>query len=183
MSRHLSISLLLAAVAVSCGTAANLDSSSQSADHDDEITVGYGSVSRSAQAFSVSEAMVDDAERATYKDIFDYLRGKVAGVEVTENANGGTPKIIVRGSKNVWGNDPDPLFLLDGQMIPDPSVIRPEEVYSVQVLKDAAASAYGSRSSNGVIMFKTVFAHEKEVQEAEMRRAEKEAKKAAKKKK
>ncbi|MCQ2146194.1 MAG: TonB-dependent receptor plug domain-containing protein [Bacteroidales bacterium] len=181
MFRNILLSLSFASlVLVSCGSAANVASSADNSD-DDTMTVGYGSVSKNAQAFSVSETVATDMERDMFKDIFDYLRSKVPGVQVGESADGGIPKILVRGQKDVWGNDPNPLFVLDEQIVPDPTIIRPEQIYSVQVLKDAAASAYGSKSNNGVIIFKTIFAHEKEVQEAEQRRAEKAAKKAARK--
>lgn len=181
MLKNILLSLSLAsAVLVSCGPTASMGAGSNSYD-DESMTVGYGSVSKNAQAFSVSEAIATDMERDSFKDIFDYLRTKVPGVQVSDNSEGGVPRILVRGQKDVWGNDPNPLFVLDEQIVPDPTIIRPEQVYSVQVLKDAAASAYGSKSNNGVIIFKTIYAHEKEVQEAEMRKAEKEAKKAARK--
>lgn len=181
MVKNLFLSASLAVLfLVSCGPAATMASSGNDSDVE-SVSIGYGSVSKNSQAFSVSEAIATDMERDTFKDIFDYLRNRVPGVQVSESSDGGVPRILVRGQKDVWGNDPNPLFVLDDQVVPDPTIIRPEQVYSVQVLKDAAASAYGSKSNNGVIIFKTIYAHEKEVQEAELRKAEKEARKAAKK--
>jgi len=150
-------------------------------DSDEEtLTAGYGGVSRKANAFSASEVESIETD-ANFSNIYDYLRNKVPGVYVSQSSDGGTPSIEVRGQKSIFDSN-EPLILLDGAEWPDVSTIRPEDIHSVRVLKGAAASEYGSRGGNGVIMFKTIFAHETEMREAEARKAEKQAKKAARKK-
>ena len=128
-------------------------------------------------AYTVSEATVSEAEAEMFDNVFDYLRNKVPGVEVANTtAYGDVPHIQIRGRRMINEADQgEPLFILDGVEYPDIQNIRPEEIHSVQVLKDAAASAYGSRGANGVIMFKTKFMFEKEERERLEKKAAREA--------
>jgi len=115
------------------------------------------------------------AEEQVYRDIFSFLRSKVPGVEVGNTSGGGErPHIQIRGNRSILGNEGEPLFVVDGVEFPQIEIIRPDEVYSVQVLKDSAASSYGSRGANGVIVITTKVAHEA----AERERAERKAAKA-----
>jgi len=176
---------LAAAVAVSCGSAKVATESFKKTNVDSEdLNIGYGTVSKNANAFSVSEAKMSDAEATIYNDMYDYLRNKVPGVEVENGTGAGsTPKITVRGEKTIGlGVEQDPLFILDGETIQDINMILPNDVYSVQVLKGAAASSYGSRSANGVILITSKFAHDTAIREAEAKKAARLEKKANKKK-
>lgn len=169
---YVSLPLLLAA----CGTPGNV-ALSRDGNAQEEVDVGFGKVSRNSQAYSVAETTVSEAQENTYRDIFDYLRNNLPGVEVSQTVSAGeVPHIQVRGQRTI---NPDsqgePLFLLDGVEYPNIQTIRPEEIHSVQVLKDGAASAYGSRGANGVIMFKTKFAYEAEQAEIARKRAERRA--------
>ena len=81
--------------------------------------------------------------------MYEYLRGRVAGVMVTpEN------KILVRGVNSINAST-DPLILVDGVETTDLSVINPADVSSVDVIKDGSASIYGMRGANGVILITT----------------------------
>jgi TonB-dependent SusC/RagA subfamily outer membrane receptor len=89
-----------------------------------------------------------------YTDIFQYMQGRVPGVNITGN------KVIIRGISTLYGST-DPLFLLDGIPI-DPSsvsMINPEDIAIIEILKGPEASIYGSRGANGVIAFYTKRGH------------------------
>jgi TonB-dependent SusC/RagA subfamily outer membrane receptor len=90
---------------------------------------------------------VDMKNAETYSDIYEYLRGKVPGVEIVGTS------IRIRGI-NTTGNT-DALIILDGMEVSDISDINPSDVKSVEVLKDAASTFYGMRGANGVVIIKT----------------------------
>jgi TonB-dependent SusC/RagA subfamily outer membrane receptor len=130
------------------------------------MDVGYGSVSREDNAMTVSEVKMTEMEENVYNDIFSYLRNKVPGVEVGNTSGAGDrPHIQIRGTRSILGDDGEPLFVVDGVEFPQVETIRPDEIYSVQVLKDSAASSYGSRGVNGVIVITTKTAHDAEERE------------------
>jgi len=90
---------------------------------------------------------VDMKNAETYTNIYDYLRGRIPGVEIVGTS------IRIRGI-NTTGNT-DALIILDGMEVSDISDINPLDVKSVEVLKDAAATMYGVRGANGVVIIKT----------------------------
>lgn len=114
----------------------------------DEVDMGYGNVSKESVTTSVSDVKVGSQEGTTYSNMYEYLRGRVAGVEVRGS------KILIRGTGSI-NSSTDPLILLDGVAIEDLSIVNPAEVESVEVLKDTSASIYGVRGANGVIQIKT----------------------------
>jgi TonB-dependent SusC/RagA subfamily outer membrane receptor len=96
----------------------------------------------------VSGAMVmdrNDARYATYQTIYDMIRGRFAGVEVS----GKSIKVIGASSLNV---STEPLFVVDGVIVSSIDDISPQTVKSIEVLKGPDATAYGIRGSNGVIL-------------------------------
>jgi TonB-dependent SusC/RagA subfamily outer membrane receptor len=169
--KHFLVLYPLLAVIVSCGTA------KEAAVFDrGEMNVGYMNESRENNALTVSEVRVTGAEEQIFKDIFEYLRNKVPGVEVGNTSGAGDrPHVQIRGNRSITGNEGEPLFIVDGVEYPQIENIRPEEVYSVQVLKDSGASSYGSRGANGVISITTKVAHEAEERERAARKAERAA--------
>jgi TonB-dependent SusC/RagA subfamily outer membrane receptor len=87
-----------------------------------------------------------------YRDIYDYLRGKVPGVSIdSEN------RIIIRGYNTIYGNR-NPLFILNGNQVEQEvfSNIVPTDIKYVKILKGTETSAYGSRGANGVIIVQTL---------------------------
>lgn len=80
-----------------------------------------------------------------YQDIYDMIRGRVAGVEVSGKS------IRIRGSNSLNVSN-DPLFVVDGVIVKTIDDIAPETVKSIEVLKGPDASVYGTRGSNGVIL-------------------------------
>lgn len=124
---------------------------------DEVVVIGYGAVKKADLAGSV--AVLDNKN---FKDqpvtrVADALQGRVAGVQV-ENSGvpGGSVKIRVRGSGSVNKSN-DPLYVVDG-IVRESGLdgINPEDIKSMQVLKDASSTAiYGSRGSNGVVLITT----------------------------
>ena len=159
------------AIVYSCGTA-NRVASTQT--DEDTIDMGYSSASRNSNAFTVSEVTMTQAEEQVYNNIFDYLRNKVPGVEVSNTqAASDRPHIQIRGNRSILGNEGEPLFLVDGLEFPQIEILKPDEIHSVRVLKDSAASSYGSKGANGVILITTKIAYEAAQREREERKASK----------
>ena len=127
------------------------------------VVIGYGTVKKSDLTGSVSVVNTDDIKNAPLPGIDQYIQGKAAGVAVTRN--GGSPGagvvVRVRGT-STFGNS-QPLYVIDG--LPrlgttsgnNPlNEINPQDIESIEVLKDASATAiYGAQGANGVIMITT----------------------------
>jgi TonB-dependent SusC/RagA subfamily outer membrane receptor len=124
----------------------------------DQVEVGYGAQSSRDVTGAVAGADADKLMANSPRTVSDMLVGRFAGVEVRRTANGGT-SIRIRGSRSFKANQ-EPLLVLDGmpqhngsQSLMD---LDPHEIKSIEVLKDASASAvYGSRGANGVILIAT----------------------------
>ena len=135
--------LLSVALAVGCGPTV------QTPREDTQVNVGYGTVSKSGLTQSVSTVEVKENEMQNYRDIYEYLEGRVAGVEVTYDK-----RIVIRGVNTVNGSS-DPLILVDGQEWQDISALNPNDIKSIDVLKGSSTAIYGVRGSNGVILITT----------------------------
>ncbi|GAB3360638.1 TonB-dependent receptor [Arachidicoccus ginsenosidivorans] len=127
-------------------------------DLNDVVVIGYGSVEK--KNLTTAVASVDAkklTEQSSTTNIIQGLQGKVAGVSIFQNSGkpGGSPTIRIRGTGSINASN-DPLYVIDGIVGADPNTIDPNIVASVDVLKDAAASAiYGARGANGVVIITT----------------------------
>ena len=123
----------------------------------DVVVVGYGTQSRKTLTTSISKVDGDKLVDAPVANVGDALKGKVSGLRVaTSNTLAGeSPRFLIRGGSSITlGNDP--IFIVDGALRDDISGINPNDIESMEVLKDAAsASIYGARASNGVILITT----------------------------
>jgi TonB-dependent SusC/RagA subfamily outer membrane receptor len=120
---------------------------------EEKVNVGYGKTKKKDLVTAVSSVDVN-GNAPIITDIGEFLMGKVPGLVVTKI--GSSYRLNVRGATTVSGASIDPLVLLDGVEIDDISVINPNDVASVEVLKDAAAAAvYGSRGACGVVLITT----------------------------
>lgn len=125
----------------------------------DSVAVGYGRQDKRDLTGSISSLSGDVANRSSPITLADMLDGRFAGVEVRRLANGGL-SVRIRGQRTFKG-DAEPLYVVDG--VPQhPGLngvftdIDPRDVKSIEVLKDAGATAvYGSRGANGVILIST----------------------------
>ena len=123
----------------------------------DEIVItGYGSQSRAKLTTSVAKLDTQILETSTRSNAATALQGTIAGLRVTNTTGqpGSTPQIVLRGGTNFNGTG-SPLILVDG--IPSSFyALNSDDIESIEVLKDAAATAiYGARSANGVILITT----------------------------
>lgn len=166
-------------VVASCGSAKKVANEGKNPNPKDEvIDVGYGSTTRQDLGFAVNKVTVDETAVSSYQSIFDYLRSRVPGIEVNSN---GTIKI--RGQQALMGPS-EALVVVDGVICNNINTINPNQIHSVQVLKDGGSTAiYGNRGGNGVILITTKMAYQQEQERIAKRKAEKEARKAAKKNK
>jgi len=121
------------------------------------VVVGYGTLKRSDVTGTVATVDAKSLQEVPATNVFQQLQGKVAGLDVTYNANG-TTSITIRGNRTISNPGADgPLIVLDGSPYgQDINTINPNDIKSVDVLKGASATAiYGSRGSGGVILITT----------------------------
>ena len=135
---------LLTALLAACGISTFVPSD------DDSVNVGYGQQSRDKVTNSVSNLKVRKHDAQTYTDMYEYLRGRVPGLQVTSDK-----RIIIRGI-GTNSDSFDPLILVDGVETTDRSSINPSDVQSVDVIKDGTSAIYGMQGANGVIIIKTI---------------------------
>ena len=109
------------------------------------VNVGYGSQKRKSVTSSVGKVDGTENRFASYNSIYDMLRGEIPGVDVVGHS------ITIRGASTAAGNT-EPMFVVDGTPVNSIDGILPQEVRSIDVLKGSAASIYGTRGTNGVIL-------------------------------
>jgi TonB-linked SusC/RagA family outer membrane protein len=121
---------------------------------DEVVVVGYGTTKKSKLIASVSKLDNKFLETGIRANPAQALSGTIAGLRVVNGSGrpGSLPNIVLRGGTNFNGTG-SPLIIMDGQIRGSLSDINPEEIASMEVLKDASATAiYGARASNGVIL-------------------------------
>lgn len=122
------------------------------------VVIGYGSVQRSDLTGSVASVQSDDINAFPSTNVLQALTGRTPGVEVLQNtgAPGAGISIRIRGTNSIQGGN-DPLFVVDGFPVSgNPTNLNNSDIESVEVLKDASATAiYGSRGANGVVLITT----------------------------
>ncbi len=115
-----------------------------------KVALTYSEENQEYVARSVPNLKPDsDKNLSNYITIFDYIRGRVAGVTVSQGN-----QIRIRGVNSLVGSG-EPLFVVDGSPVNSIDNILPVNVQKIRVLKGPAASIYGSRGSNGVIVIST----------------------------
>ena len=126
---------------------------------DEVVVVGYGEQSRETLTSSVSKLDTKTLENVPFANASTALQGTISGVRVQQTSGqpGAVPRVILRGGASI--NDPDgatPLYIVDGVQRQDLAGVNAANIESIQVLKDAAATAiYGARASNGVVIVET----------------------------
>ena len=123
------------------------------------VVIGYGTVKKKDLTGSVSKVNISDLEKAPVKSFDEALAGRVAGVQVSsvDGQPGASVSISIRGSNSLT-QDNSPLYIVDGFPMENPNnnILNPAEIESMEVLKDASATAiYGARGANGVIIIAT----------------------------
>ena len=123
---------------------------------DEVVVVGYGISKKSDITGAVASVKGDLLSKQPVGDVGQALQGRLAGVSVTAQSGspGAAPTIRIRGIGTV--NDSEPLYVVDGMSVSSIAYLNPNDITSIEVLKDASASAiYGSRGANGVVLITT----------------------------
>ncbi|HJT74618.1 MAG TPA: SusC/RagA family TonB-linked outer membrane protein, partial [Chitinophaga sp.] len=121
------------------------------------VVVGYGEQRKGTLTNSITSISSKSFEDQPVNRLDQVLQGRAAGVQVTNAAGspGGSVRIRIRGANSING-DNGPLYVVDGFVGAEFFAINPDDIESIQVLKDASATAiYGSRGANGVIIVTT----------------------------
>ncbi|GGH76275.1 SusC/RagA family TonB-linked outer membrane protein [Filimonas zeae] len=126
-------------------------------DLNDVVVVGYGKASRKTLTSSISSVKGGDLNRGPISDVGQMLQGKVPGLNISKSGDpNASAAIVLRGASTLRTGAQSPLFVIDGVPGADMSILAPDDIESIDVLKDAAAAAiYGNRAANGVIMVTT----------------------------
>ncbi len=120
------------------------------------VVVGYGVQRKSDHTGAVGSVKAKDIERIPSATVEQALQGKMAGVYVSPASGepGAGATIRIRGTGTL--NNASPLYVVDGMLLDDATFVNPQDVASIEVLKDASATAiYGNRGANGVIIITT----------------------------
>ena len=123
---------------------------------DDLVVIGYGTQKKRDLTGAVVSMKNEDVTIAPTGDVMEALQGKIAGFDITKESGeiGAGVNLLLRGSRSIYG-DNQPLFIIDG--LPGSyDNLSPNDIESVDVLKDASATAiYGSAGANGVVIITT----------------------------
>jgi iron complex outermembrane receptor protein len=122
----------------------------------DVVVVGYGRSSRRNLSSAITTIKPEELNRGAISDVGQLLQGKVPGLNITASGDPNkSAAVILRGASTV--NSPGaPFYVIDGVPGADIAVVAPDDIASIDVLKDAAATAiYGNRAASGVIMVTT----------------------------
>lgn len=136
---------------------------------DEVVVIGYGIQRKGDVTSSVGSVKKENFLKGAVKDAGQLIQGQVAGLTIT-NPSGeptGNTQILLRGNTTIMGGNSNPLILVDG--VPgDFNTVAPEDIESVDVLKDGSAAAiYGTRGTNGVILITTKKAKGNNINEVE----------------
>lgn len=127
---------------------------------DEVVIIGYGRQNRATVTSSISSVSTRELENTQGANPLVQLQGKVAGLslQISDGQPGSSPQIFIRGGSSTSPEGDAPLLVVDGIVgqMRNISDLNPDDIESVQVLKDAASTAiYGARAANGVIIVKT----------------------------
>ncbi|MGY0035778.1 TonB-dependent receptor plug domain-containing protein [Pedobacter sp. NJ-S-72] len=153
------IGFVTKAVVLGAGSTYNVRLNEDQKGLNEVIVIGYGTTRKRDLTGSVGSANMKDMNKAPVGTFTEALAGRIAGVQVssTDGQPGNEMNIIVRGANSVT-QDNAPLYVIDGfpTEIAAANSINNEEIESIEVLKDASATAiYGARGANGVVLITT----------------------------
>ena len=138
--------------------AINVTLSEDSQALDEVVVVGYGVMRKSDVTGSIGVAKGDDLTKNQNFSALDNLRGKVSGVNIFSNSSqpgAYSNRVVIRGMATINASS-NPLYVVDGVVMENFDLVNPNDIESMEVLKDASAAAiYGARGANGVIMVTT----------------------------
>jgi TonB-linked SusC/RagA family outer membrane protein len=122
------------------------------------VAIGYGTVRKSDVTGALTRLTSETIQERPIQNVIQALQGKAAGIDITSNIKPGElPNIVIRGNRSIKASN-DPLYVYDGIPLAAGNMtdINPNDIESVEILKDASATAiYGSRGANGVVLITT----------------------------
>lgn len=125
---------------------------------DEVVVVGYGTMRKSDVTGSIAVAKGEDLLKTQNFSALDNLRGKASGVNIYSNSSqpgAYANRVVIRGISTI-NSSSNPLYVVDGVVMEDFHLLNPNDIESMEVLKDASAAAiYGARGANGVILVTT----------------------------
>lgn len=125
---------------------------------DEVVVIGYGSMTRKDVTSSITTVKAEDLNVGVYTSPAQLLQGKVPGLTIANTSDpNGSPSISLRGASSLRsGEAMEPYYVIDGVPGVSLSLVAPEDIESIDVLRDASATAiYGSKAANGVIIVTT----------------------------
>ncbi|MCR5077229.1 MAG: TonB-dependent receptor [Prevotella sp.] len=136
-------------------TTVNVQMKPSQNDLNEVVVIGYGTQKKADLTGAVGVVDMKEAKKSAATNIYEMLQGQVPGVSVaTTSQPGAMSQVQIRGVGSF--NTVGPLYVLDGMIVNDVNNLNPNEIESMQVLKDASAAAiYGARGANGVILITT----------------------------
>lgn len=139
------------------GTKLNITLKEDSKILDDVVVIGYGSMARKDVTSSITTVKAEQLNKGVFADAASMLQGKVAGLTVTTTGDpNGAPSMTLRGASSLRSGAMSPYYVIDGVPGVDISMVAPDDIESIDVLRDATATAiYGSKAANGVIIVTT----------------------------
>lgn len=122
---------------------------------DQVVVVGFGTQRKIDVTGSISSVKGAEIAKQSSQNAISSLQGKVAGVQITNSGSpGSSPSVRIRGVGSIF--NPNPMYIVDGTIVNDISFLNPNDIESIDVLKDASSlSIYGVRAGNGVILVTT----------------------------
>ncbi|MEI6945745.1 TonB-dependent receptor [Paraflavisolibacter sp. H34] len=124
---------------------------------DQVVVIGYGAVKKSNLTGAVTSVKPEELKKVPASNVMEAIQGKVPGVDITRSSGsaGAKANVSVRGNRSLTASN-QPLYIVDGIQYTNFEDLNPNDIQSMEVLKDAASTAiYGSRGANGVIIINT----------------------------
>ena len=123
---------------------------------DEVVVIGYGTERKRDVLGSIASVDEEQITQTTPVNAFDAIQGRLSGVSITSNGGPGSGSDIrIRGT-STFGAGVSPLYVVDGQQLENIDNLNPNDIASIEVLKDGASAAiYGSKAANGVVIIST----------------------------
>ncbi|NER17831.1 SusC/RagA family TonB-linked outer membrane protein [Spongiivirga citrea] len=144
-------------VAINAQDVINVSLEEDAENLDEVVIIGYAAVQREKVLGAVGTVKSENITQAAPTSAFDGIQGRLSGVQIQTNGGPGAGfDVRVRGTSTFGGGDNSPLYVVDGQQLDNIDNIDPNDIASLEVLKDGATAAiYGSRGANGVVLITT----------------------------